>query len=202
MGFLVGGWLRAHLLCLCSSNWIMKPQVFGGENASTTRSLRCWCCWRWSFIDTQQEWFLHSTLKSMVSFPPFPRNGIRHWDVFLGGHDIKKYRKNSDQPPQNHDRIIWKALISKWLIVLSSYSWYDSIPTYTSGGLHHSLLASMPLPQPLTLATARNHTTAPVKGVRPMGKHSDNLLLARSRFGGEHLIPQNQNQRIINCNLA
>jgi len=42
-------------------------------------------------------------------------------------------------------------------------------------------------PQPLP--TARNHTTAPVKGVRPMGKHSDNLMLAGSRFGGEQSHP-------------
>ena len=79
-------WLAwiAHLLCLCSPNWIMKPQVFGGENASTKRSLRCWCCWRWSFIDTQQEWFLHSTVNFLWWVFPVSRNGIRHWDVFFG----------------------------------------------------------------------------------------------------------------------
>lgn len=71
---------------------IMKPQVFGGENASTTRSLRCWWCWRWSFIDTQQEWFLHSTLKFMVGFPRFKKRNQTLGCLFCG-HDIKQYRK-------------------------------------------------------------------------------------------------------------
>ena len=181
---------------------------FRGEHASTNRSLRCWCCWRWSFIDTQQEWFLHSTLKFLWWLFPVSRNGIRHWEVFfLVDMTSKKYRKNSDQPAKNHDRIIWKGTDFKMVgcsIVYRPIAGYDSYPpipqaVYTI----HSLLPGLGLY--LNHNPFRQQETTQLLQSREWGPWVSIQTTSCSLVRGSvvlHLIPQNQNQRIINCNLA